>query len=306
VHVVDDVRGNGDGRVQPGEQVTIHLTVKNAGTGRSYETQANVKNLSGEGVLLRQGRFQLDNMQPGETRHGSFGVEVLPSFDGPEFKLELSIADVDLREFLAEKLSFPLGPAGEAVRPDSRVVTVRADTQVRENAAEDSRVVGRLAAGSVVQVVGRQGTALKITLPDQGFGFVSESATAAGSGRAAPRFTVALPASPPEVSINNVALRTREGHIEITGTVRDQDRVLDLYVFSGNDKVHYASNRRGQDPRQMTFTARVPLELGANFVTVVARQSPDVVGRSLVIVRRDNADGTTAFTPRTAPEELTE
>ena len=35
---------------------------------RSYETQANVKNLSGEGVLLRQGRFQLDNMQPGETR----------------------------------------------------------------------------------------------------------------------------------------------------------------------------------------------------------------------------------------------
>ncbi len=306
VHVVDDVRGNGDGRVQAGEQVTIHLTVKNGGVGRSYETQANVKNLSGEGVLLRQGRFQLDNMQPGETRHGSFTVEVLPAYDGAQFKLELSIADVDLREFLAEKLTFPLEPAGEAVRPDNRVVTVRAETQVRENAAEDARVIGRLAAGSTLHVIGRQGAALKVELPDQGWGFLPEAATAASTGRAAPRLTLALPASPPEISLGNVALRTRDGQIEITGTVRDQDRVLDLYVFSGNDKVYYVSNRRGQDPRQLSFTARVPLELGTNFVTVVARQSPDVVGRNVVIVRRDNADGTTAFTPRTAPEELTE
>src|SRR5690606_3688166 len=39
--IADDVRGNGDGLVQRGEQVTIHLQVKNVGTGRSYETQAN-------------------------------------------------------------------------------------------------------------------------------------------------------------------------------------------------------------------------------------------------------------------------
>ncbi|MBI2896706.1 MAG: PDZ domain-containing protein, partial [Deltaproteobacteria bacterium] len=160
VHLADNVRGNGDGRIQPGEQVTIYVAVKNTGAGRSYETQANVKNLSGEGVLLRAGRFQLDDMRPGETRRGSFTIEVLPAFDGREFKLELSIADTDLREFIAEQLVFPVGGETSAVTAEDRVVAVRSDTEVRESAAQGARVVGRLATGSTVRSMGRSGALL--------------------------------------------------------------------------------------------------------------------------------------------------
>ncbi len=35
--VIDNRRGNGDGRVQKGEGLTLYLTVKNAGKGRSFE-----------------------------------------------------------------------------------------------------------------------------------------------------------------------------------------------------------------------------------------------------------------------------
>ncbi len=55
--IIDNRRGNGDGRVQKGEGLTMYLTVKNVGKGRSFETQANLRNLSGEGVLLHDGRF---------------------------------------------------------------------------------------------------------------------------------------------------------------------------------------------------------------------------------------------------------
>lgn len=189
---------------------------------------------------------------------------------------------------------------------EDRVVAVRSDTEVRESAAQGARVVGRLATGSTVRSMGRSGALLKVDLGTSGFGFIASSATAPSTGRPAPRFTETMQQSPPAIAMAEAALQTSEGRIRLTGTARDEDRVLDMYVFSGNNKVYYLSNRRGQDPHQVSFSADVPLNLGANFVTIVARQSPDVVARRTIVVRRDNADGTTAFTPRTPPEELTE
>ena len=46
IQVADDIRGNGDGRVQRGEQVTIYMHLRNTGPGRTYETQANLQNLA--------------------------------------------------------------------------------------------------------------------------------------------------------------------------------------------------------------------------------------------------------------------
>ena len=39
---MDDLKGNGDGVIQRGKQVSIYITVENAGEGRSFDTQANV------------------------------------------------------------------------------------------------------------------------------------------------------------------------------------------------------------------------------------------------------------------------
>jgi carboxyl-terminal processing protease len=54
--IADDIQGNGDGLIQKGEQVTLYLTARNVGPGRSFETQANLANRSGDGLLLRKGR----------------------------------------------------------------------------------------------------------------------------------------------------------------------------------------------------------------------------------------------------------
>ena len=56
VHVADDQQGDGDGRIEPGERGSVWLSVKNVGAGRTYRTIANLRNESGRGVLLREGR----------------------------------------------------------------------------------------------------------------------------------------------------------------------------------------------------------------------------------------------------------
>jgi carboxyl-terminal processing protease len=60
--IADNRKGNGDGRLQNDEELTMFVTVKNVGKGKSFETQANLRNLSGDGLLLHEGRFDISNM----------------------------------------------------------------------------------------------------------------------------------------------------------------------------------------------------------------------------------------------------
>src|SRR5207247_1125000 len=64
--IIDDVPGtrdNGDGLVQRGEALRLHVTVKNVGEGKSWKTLATLSDKSGEGVDVEKGRFDVDNLQ---------------------------------------------------------------------------------------------------------------------------------------------------------------------------------------------------------------------------------------------------
>src|SRR5690606_9095597 len=149
VQVADNLHGNGDGRVQRGEQATIFLHLKNTGTGRTYETQANLRNLSGPGVMLRAGRFSIDNIQPGDERKVAFTFEVLPDFDRDSLRLEVSVVDVDLREALTERIDIPIVGAGPAPQARSGRVTLTEGTGVREVPSEDGRIVATVTGGAI-------------------------------------------------------------------------------------------------------------------------------------------------------------
>src|SRR5262249_3774370 len=62
--LIDDVKGNGDGLVQRGEEVRLHVTVKNIGDGKAYQTLATLSNKSGEGVDVNKGRFTIEGLAP--------------------------------------------------------------------------------------------------------------------------------------------------------------------------------------------------------------------------------------------------
>ncbi len=55
----------------------MYLTVKNVGKGPSLrDTQANIANLSGDGLMLHAGRFDVSNIKPGDVRKVVFSFDV--------------------------------------------------------------------------------------------------------------------------------------------------------------------------------------------------------------------------------------
>jgi carboxyl-terminal processing protease len=301
--IADDIKGNGDGRVQKGESLTMYLTVKNTGKGPSFETQANLKNLSGDGLLLHEGRFYINNMAPGETRRVAFTFDVTQDLADPEAKADLSIADADLRESVVEKVRMPIA-APLAIDAASGTVHAKANgADLLESPEPGSRSFGRLAANTAAPILGKYASYTKIGLAKGRFAFVANSdVDSGGSPAATVAFDDTMSHAPPAIELGAPALDTRDTHTTIKGTASDGERLLDGYIFVGSRKVFYHSNRDGADPKKMNFEADLPLRPGVNIVSVVARENPDTTSRKTFVVRRDGPNGEILATPKTDDE----
>ncbi len=298
--VIDNRRGNGDGRVQKGEDVTMYLTVKNVGKGRSFETMANLRNLSGEGLLLHDGRFDLSNMMPGDTKRVAFTFDVGRDLADPEAKVELSIHDEDLREGVVEKVRIPIVDA----------MTVAASSGVQRagsNGADlvneptaSGRVFARLPAGGTATALGTANGYVKLSLGDGRFAFArAADLERGGTAPAQVALEDTMGHAPPALEIPQPQLATRDPHTLVHGTASDDARLLDTFIFVGSRKVFYRSNRNGADLKKMPFEADLPLRPGVNVVTIVARENPDTTTRRTYVVRRDGPNGELLPTPKT-------
>jgi carboxyl-terminal processing protease len=302
--IVDNKKGNGDGRVQKGEDVTMYVTVTNVGRGRAFEAQANLRNLSGDGILLHEGRFDVSNLKPGESKKLTFTFEVRPELVDSEAKVELSVADRDLRETIVEKVRIPIAPAGTVASATGAVKAKGSGASLLESPDAGARVIGKLPAGMAAQVTGAIGEWKRVTLSEGRFAFV-RTADVDDGGSPGPQvaFEDVLTRFPPSIEITSAVLSTRENHVVLKATASDTDRLLDAYVVVGSKKVFYRSNRNGQDSKKMSFEADVPLRPGVNIVSVIARENPDSVGRKLFVIRRDGPNGELLATPKTEEDD---
>ncbi|MBK8169098.1 MAG: PDZ domain-containing protein [Sandaracinaceae bacterium] len=313
LQVADNIRGNGDGQLSRGESATMYLHIKNVGTGRAFETQANLANLSGAGVLLRAGRFTFPALAPGEERSIAFTFEILPDFEGELAKLEVSVVDVDLREGISEKILVPVIAAGSAPTPRTGTVRLRPGAVVRERPAANAAAVSRVGRAT--------DTAPSAPLPTQaglpGFvridlgngrpGWVAEGDVVTGQDARSGATSIVDDFShvAPTLTVDyGNTLTTHDVALPLRGRAVDRARITDLYIFVGIRKVFYQSNRGAQNPAEATFQTRVPLHPGVNYVTVVARHDDAVMSRHTFVVRRDGPDGALLDTPRYDEDEL--
>lgn len=297
--VADNRPGNGDGQLSDGEGATLYLTVKNVGKGRSYETQANLRNLTGDALALYAGRFDLSEMQPGDVRHVAFTFDVVEQLTERTPHIELSVVDRDLRVASQEKVTLPVAQTSVALAKAEGASEVHATASVRVEPADNASIIGELKRGSVVERMATFGDFTKVRLGADRFGFVETKALTAATGRSARYdFEPHLERSPPLLEVQPVSLSTRDAKIHIEGLATDADRVLDTFIFVGARKVFYRSNRRGSDPKHMPFKVDADLDPGINVITVVSRESEDTASRQTLIVRRDGPNGELLPTPK--------
>jgi carboxyl-terminal processing protease len=297
--IADDRAGNGDGRLQKGEQATMYLTVKNAGKGRSYDTQANIANLSGDGLFLHAGRFDVSNMSPGDVRKVAFTFDVLPQLAEPEVSLSLSVGDRKLREFVTEKVKIPVEAPMQVTRASGAVKAGAQGAMLLPSPDPGARGFGRLAPGASAPLLGKLGELDKIDLGGGRFAFVSSHDVTAGSAAsAAVPFDDVYQHAPPTLEVRAATMATRDDKVKITGVASDTDRLLDVYIFVGSRKLYYKSNRDGADPKKAAIDFDAPLRPGVNLITVIARETPDTTTRRVLVVRKDGPDGAILKTPK--------
>jgi carboxyl-terminal processing protease len=301
----DNVRGNGDGRLQRGEHGTLYFSLKNIGRGRGFNTQVNLKNLSGQGVLLHDGRFTFERVEVGAEQMLAFTFHVEPSFraNERELKFEVQIEDEDLREYVTHKIALPLAESSP-VEAASGPWTAGSEVRGFESPSPSARPVATVAAGLTLPMTARAGDWVRL---DAGRGH-PVWVLRGGAGRASPargaRVAWTLHNEPPVIETNlGQTLAVRSPNVRLTGTVRDETRVLDFFVFVGPRKFVYRSNRNGADPRSVSLDAEIPLRPGSNLVTVVAREDEDTIARRTFVLRRDGAAGELLATPRAADHD---
>ncbi|MGZ3441215.1 MAG: COG1361 S-layer family protein, partial [Polyangia bacterium] len=296
--VIDDVKGNGDGLIQRGESVRLHVTVKNSGTGQALDTTAQLRNLSDEGVFINKGRFDLKAIGPNESKTIDFTFDVRPEYRPDAAKVELTVYDQTLHEFVTDKLSFPIANAAKPVDVVTGMVTASAaNTQIYGGADKDAPVIGMADKGSHFMLTGTAGEFWRIQL-DGRPGFIAKPAAQKGELRApAPgekiAWTQQWQVSPPRLEVKAGAPLVDSSTIHLSSTARDEHKVADMFVFVSNRtakidrrKVFYRSNRKAQNQAIESFDAEIPLWPGANVVTVVARESTQVQSQQTIVVER--------------------
>ncbi len=297
--IADDRPGNGDGQLSRGEGATVYLTVKNVGKGRSYETQANLRNLTGDGLLLRAGRFDVSNMKPGEVREVAFTFDVTGALQESFAKIDISVSDRDLRVVSNEKVTIPITRSGQFINKAAGTVRAEKDLPVRGQPVADTRVVAEIPQGTLLTREGTFGGYTKVRLNGSRFGYVETALVADAAGNPTKvKLEPALSRSPPLLEVTPSVLATRGGKVRIQAVATDGDHVLDAYAFIGSRKVFYQSNRKGSDRKKLEITFEAELTPGVNVVTVVARENEDTATRHTLIVRRDGKNGEALPTPK--------
>ena len=290
--VDDQGSSNGDGLAQKGESVRLHVTVRNIGQGKAPDAIAQLRNLSGDGLFFNKGRFPLGLIEPGQSKTMDFTFDVKPELDGNQFRIELSVYDDVLHEYVQDKLSFSTFPP-VATSTRTGVVEVVADANMETGASRDAAVIGIARKGTLLKATASAGDFVRVELEGRP-GYLPKSAVKDATGTPNPvAFAQAWQVSPPSLTLKEVSGLTESDKVHIGGRAKDETKVSDVYVFVSNRrakidrrKVFYRSNRGGKDAKDMSFDTEIPLWPGANVVTVVARQSTSVQSKNTLIVQR--------------------
>jgi carboxyl-terminal processing protease len=301
--VIDDRQGNRDGVLAPGEKGSLYLTVKNVGAGKSYETEATLKNLAGENLLLRDARFDLSNMAPGEERTVHFTYDVSPKIEGP-MNVQVLIRDSDLIEVATEHVAIPVASPIKIEDATGTFFADARDAEIFESPDDSRRPFACLQKGSSLPTDGKSGSKwLRVKLDKERFGFV-KTGNSSSAASSAHKWTELLWHSPPAINVDPFDLTTSSDKVHLRGLANDGDRVSDLYVFVGSKKIFYASNKSSATPTQLPFDLDVTLRPGINYVSVWARENPDVVQRRVFAIRRDGPNGALLESPKSDDDVL--
>ncbi|MBT6178903.1 MAG: PDZ domain-containing protein [Deltaproteobacteria bacterium] len=291
----DRSNGNGDGLLQVGEKVRMKIRVSNIGKGSGGEVMVTAKNMSGSSMFLKVGRATLGKLAAGESKVGYLDFRVSESPEDGPVKLRLGIWDSELGASVNEVIAMPV-TKGVKGQKESRNVVVKGDKPVAVYAAasDSSMTVGTLPVGSVVRSEAVFGKGYRRVRFGDGYGFVSFANVKPRKGKVSKKpmkWNVGQAA--PRITLSTMETRLSGSNLKFSAVVEDAEGLNDMYVYVNDKKVLYKA--LSEIPLvdglyRIEVPMDLPVEDGSNIVTIVVRETKDLVSRRVFGVYRDGAD----------------
>ncbi len=317
--VVDDgtgtSRGNGDGLLQPGEDIDLLVSIENTGTGPTSDLVLatadtgeegdkperqhgflTLRNRSGEAVFLTEGSASF-SLRPGEVSVHRLHFRVADDLAGTDaIEADLTVGDEKFLQVVSSDLEIPLFTPGDPIAPVERLMKPKGgQARILGGSSEHSEVVA--VVEGPVQVDGRLGQWFRTPLPWGTSGWIAASQLVpAGRADQAAEPRRHLSNSPPVVTLvsNPGGTVVVAEHLRLSGLITDDDDVKDLFVFVNDRKVTYQRLGGGLEA---PFELDVVLEPGENEIEIFARDAEDHLGSVSLGVYRETA--TAAVEPGT-------
>jgi carboxyl-terminal processing protease len=285
-YTIDDSKGgNGDGVLQVGEHVKMRVEVANAGRAGAEEVVVTLKNLASKAVFLKEGRQRVGTLARNQSAAAELKFTVRGQADA--VKMRLTIFDETLGEAVTEELRLPVAAARRA-KPERRTLKVTGKPRIPVFVGADQQmpVFGQAKAGSLLRADAAYGPNWwRVSTGKGAKAFVRTADVVAlkGNRRPTPRAVQPTgPQAPPSIVLELGDLVTNAPSMRLRGTVSDETRLHDVYAFVNGKKVYYrslAETRPGASGVLAQLDLDLPLDVGSNLVTVVARERPDLVTR---------------------------
>lgn len=296
----DKAGGNGDGVLDPGEEVEMTVVVRNQGTGTAQDAHVSLKNLAGEAIYIDQGRAKIGTLAPNEEREVSLRFSAKHASDKPA-ELKLGVVDFALGEQLSEKLLFDLneGKRGAKVDPKKPFAKITADnTAVLAAARSTSDVVGQVRTGNVFKATSvfrtDKGDYVQVAWDKARIGYVPATSVEWVSADKGPKKVSDVFAhSSPDIKIGDGVrgTRTTTATVGLKGVATSQRAMRDVFIFVNDQKVYFksasAAHKSEDGQFKQAFDLQLPLKVGTNTVKVFAREDEDTAAIQTFVLFRE-------------------
>ena len=289
--IVDDGRfgstGNGNGKPERNEEFSLVFDIKNVGQGISDKTVVTLKNLSGDSVFLERGRFEFSDFKPGTSDTAPFLFKILDK-NVKDIKFELTIVDEVFREVLTSKIDISgLQTVGKFSKAYGSAIVIKDNTALLAGGFKSAAIIGLSNKKSEFILLGYNKDYAKVRLSKDKNAWINKQGISLTNNKIDPAADIVVNDvfySQPKISILNTPLTTNEEEIVLSGIVMDNDKIENISVFKGEDKIKLITpNKKNQ-----SFTIKLQLDDGINVFNVIAKDSQGLFSKQTVTIRKSD------------------
>ncbi len=124
----DDLIGDGDGILEPGERARLEVYVQNRGEGTALDTTVRLRSTARSPLFLERGRQRIGSLPPQASNETAFIVELRREHGDEPLDLTITVADNKVGEYLSQEIDL-LQPVPKREPPSYSITPPRVEVE---------------------------------------------------------------------------------------------------------------------------------------------------------------------------------